>query len=152
MVAGSGLRPTTNQSGPRRPSRSCVACDHEDDGGEDRCPRCGEKMLGADSYRRRGCALVVLGLSLVAFMGVLILREAGRPTQPGALGSVVDGAEGSSAFLYAFLGFFLAFGAVAVASGLWEMKHERPHPKLRAVALALFVVFMAAAWVASYFG
>lgn len=138
---------------PSPAGRSCVACNYEGDGGEGRCPRCGEKMLGADSYRRRGCALIVLGLLLVAFTGVLILREAGRPTRPGALGSVVaDGAEGSSAFLYAFLGFFLAFGAVAVASGLWEIKHERPNPKLRAMILALFTVFMAAAWVASYFG
>ena len=75
--------------------RSCVACDYESDSTAGRCPRCGEKMLSAESYRRRGGAMIILGLFLVAFMGWVLIKEAARPTDPGALGSVV-GEEGAA--------------------------------------------------------
>lgn len=131
-------------------ARACVSCDYEGDAAADRCPQCGEKMLGAESFRRRGCALVMLGLFLIVFMGVLIIKEAGRPDTPGVRGSAV-GDTGTPVFLYAFLGFFLSFGVVTAASGFWEMAHGRPNPKLRAIILALFSVFMAAAGVVSFF-
>jgi len=131
-------------------SRSCVACDYEGGSAADRCPRCGEKMLGAESYRRRGCALVILGLFLVAFTGWFIIKEANRPTAPGALGSAVGDTVSPAPWL-AFLGFFLFFGVVSIASGAWEMGHGRPNPKLRAIVLALFAVFMAVAGIASFF-
>ena len=50
-----------------------------------------------------------------------------------------------------FLGFFLTFGVVSIVSGIWEIAHGRPHPKLRAIVLALFMVFMAVAGIASFF-
>ena len=136
----------------QRESRSCVACDYEGDGAAGRCTRCGEKMLSPESFRRRGYALVILGLSLIAFMGALLLREADRPIRPGALGSTVGGTGGgASVFLYAFMGFFLCFGVVSAANGIWEIRHGRPHPKLRAMALAMFVVFVGVAVAVSYF-
>jgi hypothetical protein len=109
-------------------------------------------MLSPETFRRRGRALLILGLALIAFMAALLFREADRPTRPGALGSRVGGAEGAGApvSLYAFLGFFLCFGIVSAAAGVWEMRHGRPHPWLRFAALAMFVVFIAVAVAASY--
>jgi hypothetical protein len=111
-------------------------------------------MLSPESFRRRGYALVILGLALIAFMGALLLREADRPAHPGALGSTVGGVgvAGASTFLYVFLWFFLCFGVVSAAGGVWELRHGRPHPKLRAMALGMFVLFIAVAVAVSYFG
>jgi hypothetical protein len=110
-------------------------------------------MFSSDSFRRRGYALIILGLFLIVFMGGLIIKEADRSARMGELGSVVRDAGGTMwpAFVFAFLGFFLSFGIVSVASGVWEIMYERPNPMLRAIALAMFVAFMALAVVVSYF-
>jgi len=51
---------------------------------------------------------------------------------------------------YTFLGYFLTFGGVCFADGVWQTKRGRPNPALKAIMLALFFVFMTVGVIISY--
>lgn len=111
-------------------------------------------MHGAGSVRGRAWAMIIIGLILAVAMVVLIIREANAVyhTEGGKseLGHRTDDG-GTNVFIYAFLGYFLLFGVVCFANGVWQVKRGRPNPGLRAIMLALFFLFMTVAAIASYF-
>ncbi len=133
-------------------SLTCVNCDYQGDSPVTQCPQCGGIMRSADSFRRRGWAVFIIGLLLTIFMGVLIIKEVDNVYHAGEPGAKVryTGGTGMIVFMFGILGLFLSFGIASIANGIWLILYGKPNPNLKAIILALFFVFMAVAVFVSY--
>ena len=107
------------------------------------CPKCGGPMRAVRESRARGWILLVLGLFLIVFMGVITLNLAPSLLSPGETGSDGSSFTGTADQARTALGLFLMvilFGFVATANGVYIIRTGRQSWVFIAVTLAVAAV------------
>jgi hypothetical protein len=96
--------------------------------------------------RLLGAALAVIGTGLTLGMAYFISVIAAAMRRPaGGAGGSFTGTPRDAAFIFAILGFVLAFGVTSVSTGVWQLVFGRPNRVLSGAVLALGVVAVALA-------
>jgi len=102
--------------------RECFKCSYRGVIGQTTCPKCGKKLYTSDNIRSRGTFLIAVGLFLCLFMGAIaglvisFLAEAAKnPTNTKRMDPFM------LIFIYGIFGIVIAFGANAVATGIWQV-------------------------------
>jgi magnesium-transporting ATPase (P-type) len=123
-------------------SRSCLGCGHEGESSVAQCPECGGRMFSADSVRRRGWFLIVLGLALTIFMGVLIIKQAIDVYHSGEPDARVKftGGTGMLWLMFGVLALVFSFGVACTANGIWQVLYGKRNSNLASILLGLFFV------------
>ena len=101
---------------------NCPKCSFVSSEDVTRCPECGSWMPRAQGIRRRGWALIVLGVLLVAMMGTITLRTAPTMLSRGApSGAGFTGTPEQAILILGLFGIVIVFGITCIGSGLWQI-------------------------------
>ena len=104
------------------------------------CPKCGGPMRAVRESRLRGWALVLLGLLLVGLMGTITFYMTPALTHVGeeADGNTFTGsAQQARLILYLFWA-LIAFGAVTIVNGVYQIATGRQHWAFVGLTLLVF--------------
>ena len=105
------------------------------------CPKCGGPMRPVRESRLRGWALLLLGLLLVGMMGTITFYMTPQLMHPGvetAGGSRFTGtAQQARLILYLFWA-LIAFGALTMVNGVYQIATGRQHWAFVALTLLVF--------------
>src|SRR5687767_6610976 len=94
------------------------ACGHQAEGDLKKCPRCGWAMRGPRNIRVRGWVLVVLGLFLTLFMGVIAWNLLPSLLNPGKEvdGGTFTGTDQDAEFALFIFGLVIMAGILFTAN------------------------------------
>ena len=104
------------------------------------CPKCGGPMRAVRESRLRGWALLLLGMLLVGMMGTITFYMTPALTHVGeeAGGNTFTGsAQQARLILYLFWA-LIAFGAVTIVNGVYQIATGRQHWAFVAATLLIF--------------
>ncbi len=105
------------------------------------CPKCGGPMRAVRESRLRGWALLLLGLLLIGMMGAITFYMTPALMHPGeetAGGNTFTGtAQQARLILYLFWA-LIAFGAVTIVNGVYQIATGRQHWAFVALTLLVF--------------
>ena len=138
-AAAAALRPPAVAGGA---ARVCYKCDFETPRELDNCPRCGHKLISSGRVKVLGWVLILLGLFLVAFMGVITFFVAGlimRANQPGSTTGFTGGTK-EMVLIFGIFGLVIAFGLASVVAGLAQARSGRRNKMLVKVMLGIVFV------------
>ena len=123
-------------------TRSCLNCGYEGDTSAAQCPECGGTMFSASSVRNRGWVLIVLGVGLVIFMGVLIINQAISVYHSGEPDAKVryTGGTGMLWLMFGVLGLVFSFGVASIVNGIWQVLYGKRNRNLASILFGLFGV------------
>lgn len=125
-------------------------------GAVDACPACGARTMPSARVRRLGWLLLVLGAGLAVGIGYLLARMSPMLGAPGVRqpdGTTFTGTAEQAAFTTNLLLGVIAFGAVAVLNGLWQIATGRRNLMLFALTLLLAAaLFLTARGASGTFG
>ncbi len=96
------------------------------------------------NFKVLGWLLIVIGLFLTVFMGVIthyMIGVVNAPTEPGSHEITVR--------MFWLFGTVILFGVVSFVNGVWCVRHRAFQPVLRALMLLLGVALFAGAWLVS---
>jgi RNA polymerase subunit RPABC4/transcription elongation factor Spt4 len=129
-----------------RERRVCYKCDFETPREMDVCPRCGHKLITSARVKVLGWVLIVLGLFLVAFMGVITLLVAGIIAGAGRPGSTQSFSGGTKelALIFGIFALVIAFGLTCAVAGFSQARSGRRNKKLVKALLGVFFALIAA--------
>ncbi len=125
--------------------RKCAKCGNAIKDGAAHCPKCGATPVSEKSTRIRGWVLLVIGVFLTVTMGVVAWQSAPTMLRPGELinNSRFTGSAKLAQLALSLFGAVIAFGLMAGAQGIYQIKTGRQHKWLLRglmVVLALILV------------
>ena len=125
-------------------SRSCLGCGYEGDSSAALCPECGDRMFSASSVRSRGWVLIVIGVTLAIFMGVVIINQAINVYHSGDPNAKVrfTGGTGMLWLMFGVLALVFSFGVACIANGIWQVMYGKRNSNLASIISGLFVVLI----------
>ncbi len=96
--------------------------------------------------------MIILGVSLVVFMGVVIINQAINVYHSGAADAKVryTGGPWMTAFMFGTLGLVLSLGIAFVANGIWQILYGKPNVKLFALIISVFSLLMTIGYLVSW--
>ncbi len=100
-----------------------------------KCPKCGQRLLTADSFRLLGLLLIFLGAILALAGGLLLIF-----LMPILLGGI-----GIKIFVGAVFSFLLASGLAMMAAGFWQGAFGKRSQSLIKILIVLLVALFAIA-------
>lgn len=123
-------------------SRSCLGCGYEGDSSAAQCPECGGRMFSASSVRNRGWVLIVLGVGLTIFMGVVIINQAINVYHSGEPDAKVrfTGGTGMLWLMFGVLGLVFSLGVTSVVNGIWQVLYGKRNRHLATILFGLYSV------------
>jgi hypothetical protein len=86
-----------------------------------RCPECKSWMPKAQSLRRRGWILIVLGLLLVGMMGAITFALAPSMLSSGTAGNSFMGTPEQAYLVLGLFAVIITFGFASMFSGIWQI-------------------------------
>ena len=115
------------------------------DGKAEVCPKCGGAMRPVGESPVRGWILLILGLFLVLFMGVIAWMLAPTMMRPGEDidGSSFSGTPEQARTAMLLFGAVILFGFVAIANGIYMLRTRRQSIGFVVVTLVLAVAMLA---------
>ncbi len=140
-AASAAMNPPTALTGE---AHVCYKCDFETAMQMEKCPRCGHKLITAGRVKVLGWVLLLLGLFLVAFMGVITIIVAGIIMNAGRPGSTTSFTGGTKelVLIFGIFGLVIAFGLASIVAGLMQARSGRRSKIL--VKVMLGIVFLLA--------
>lgn len=126
-------------------ARVCYKCDFETAMAMDKCPRCGHKLITSGRVKVLGWVLILLGLFLVAFMGVITIIVAGIIAQTGRPGSTQSFSGGTKelTLIFGIFALVIAFGLTCTVAGVSQARSGRRNKKLVKVLMGIFFALIA---------
>ena len=123
-------------------SQSCLNCGYESYSDTALCPECEGRMFSASSVRSRGWVLIVIGVVLTIFMGVIIIYQAGVVYRSGEPGARVRYTGGTAMMwaMFGILGLVFSFGVSAIVNGIWMVLYGKRNGNLASIFLGLYAV------------
>jgi phosphate starvation-inducible membrane PsiE len=119
-------------------------CRTKADGTVAKCPKCGGRMRTPRDVRRAGWLLVVLGLFLVVFMGVITFNMAPLLFYPGqqvAGGDTFTGTADQARMIFVLFVAVIVFGVGTTINGVVQVRTGQRNRALT-VATLLLAVFL----------
>jgi predicted nucleic acid-binding Zn ribbon protein len=125
--------------------RKCATCGSSISEGAARCPKCGATPVSDKSTRIRGWVLLVIGIFLTVTMGVVAWQSAPTMLRPGELidNSRFTGSVQLSRLALALFGAVIAFGLMAGAQGVYQIKTGRQHKWLLRGLMVVLTLILA---------
>lgn len=124
---------------------SCAKCGSALSGSVTRCPACASWTRTAQSVRRRGGMMIVLGLLLVGMMGTITFMVAPTMlTSGGAAGGRFTGTREQTMLILGLFGIVIVFGIACIASGLWQIVTGRRNVWIVVLILSLAFLLVVA--------
>ena len=124
------------------------ACGHQVEGEYKKCPKCGWAMRGPRNIRVRGWVLVVLGLFLTLFMGVIAWNLLPTLLNPGKEvdGGSFTGTQEQADFTLFIFGLVIMAGLLFTANGGYMIAKGRQSRPFAVAAIAIVAILFAIAW------
>ena len=108
-----------------------------------KCPTCGKRMRMTARLRITGWFLLIVGLFLVGFMGVIMYNLAPiffpLPGRSATDGSTFTGTADQARMIFQLFGVVIAFGVTTMINGGWLIKTGR-----RSILLTIATIVLAA--------
>jgi hypothetical protein len=111
------------------------------------CPKCGGPMRMVAESRVRGWILLIIGLSLVLFMGAITLSMAPMLLQPGkdmGGGGSFSGTADDARMILALFGVVIAFGLTSASYGAYQLIFRRESKVFIVLTMLLAIVLVLA--------
>jgi hypothetical protein len=119
----------------------CWSCGFETQKYRSQCPRCGSTLQSRRWSRRFGLMLTLCGAFITVLMGTVLYKVGPMLKQPGVEvnGASFSGSASQSFMVLGILGAVLAFGAIALCYGLWQMRTGRRSKKAFYIMVPIFL-------------
>ena len=132
----------------------CWSCGHETHKLRSECERCGASLQSRRWARRFGGVLVFCGLVIGGLMGAVLYNMAPLLLQPGVSinGSRFSGSGPLAAVVLAIFIAVFAFGATALAYGVWQVATGKRNRRVAYYMISLFSIITTAATLMTWLG
>ena len=125
--------------------RACYNCDYEvADASVKKCPQCGKgRVLTRAQVRALGWVLLVLGIFLVGFMGIITVLVGISVSDIIMFSSPkFQGTSKQMAIMFGLFGLVIAFGFASLVAGASQIRHGRRNKSLVKVVLGIFIAIL----------
>ena len=125
-----------------------LACGETVEGTVEKCPKCGGKTRTSKTVRRLGWLLLLIGLFLVGFMGMITWKLLPSLMPVGdTLGTdTFTGTEEQAQMVLGLFGLVIAFGFASIFNGTWQIATGRRNRLVTFLTLGLAALLFGAAW------